>query len=67
MVYRPKLPDKEKLDTSLDAAIASTIRMLDGAWIRFNSSEQEMVEESIYEIKMLQTKLDRLIRERKGQ
>lgn len=49
----------------LDNTISSTVEELKEAWGRFNAAESTMVEECIYELKMLETKLGRLLQEKK--
>ena len=46
---------------ALEVTIAETVSDIRAAWNRFNYAEQEMVDESIYEIKMLESRLKRLM------
>lgn len=49
----------------LNADIFLTIEMLHAATSRFNMAEEEMVEECILEMKMLETRLNRFLKERR--
>ena len=50
---------------TLKESITQMVIMLNEAWDRFNAAEEDMVEETVYEIKMLEAKLARLLKEKK--
>lgn len=59
-------PRQIKADVpTLEESIAQMVILLNEAWDRFNAAEEEMVEETVYEIKMLEAKLARLLKEKK--
>jgi len=59
-------PRQIKADVpTLEESIAQMVILLNEAWGRFNVAEEDMVEETIYEIKMLEAKLARLLKEKK--
>jgi len=60
-------PRQIKADVpTLDESIAQMVILLNEAWDRFNAAEEEVVEETIYEIKMLEARFSRLTKEKRG-
>ena len=66
MTKRIEEISKMELD-QLNADIFLTIEMLHAATSRFNMAEEDAVEECIFEMKMLETRLTRLLKERRGE